>query len=101
MRIYSGMNGIERRGFAPAGQVQGVGFRPFVFRLALKHGLSGTVGNSPGGVLIEVQGLPAALDAFEPDLFVEIPPLAEITACRREILPVRNGEERFCILSTP
>ena len=38
------------------GQVQGVGFRPFIFKLALEHQLTGFVQNTPLGVLIEIQG---------------------------------------------
>jgi hydrogenase maturation protein HypF len=46
------------------GAVQGVGFRPFVFRLATKHQLAGWVGNSPQGVQIEIEGPPEHLDLF-------------------------------------
>jgi len=38
------------------GIVQGVGFRPFVYRLACRHGLSGTVSNSSDGVIIHACG---------------------------------------------
>jgi hydrogenase maturation protein HypF len=44
--------------------VQGVGFRPFVYRLALEEGLSGFIGNDTDGVTIEVEGLGAQVDAF-------------------------------------
>jgi len=88
----------QRRRFALAGQVQGVGFRPFVFRLAREHGLSGTVGNSPEGVVIEVQGAPASLDAFARDLTAKLPPLARISARREEQLPPREDESGFHIL---
>jgi len=81
-----------------AGQVQGVGFRPFVFRLAREHGLSGTVGNSPEGVVIELQGSLPSLDAFARDLTVKLPPLAKISAQREEVLPTLEGEPGFRIL---
>ena len=46
------------------GAVQGVGFRPFVFRLALELGLTGWVANSNQGVIAEVEGSPAGVDEF-------------------------------------
>jgi hydrogenase maturation protein HypF len=58
------------------GRVQGVGFRPFVWRLAQDHGVAGTVRNDGEGVLIAAQG--AAVDAFVRDLTEKPPPLARI-----------------------
>lgn len=46
-----------RRRFTVTGVVQGVGFRPFVHRIATELGLTGFVGNDSGSVFIEVQGL--------------------------------------------
>ena len=46
------------------GAVQGVGFRPFVYRVAKKLGLSGFVQNSASGVVIEIEGSAPALQAF-------------------------------------
>jgi len=60
------------------GVVQGVGFRPFVYRLAHDHDLTGWVLNHSGGVDIEVEGRPVALDAFLRDLSSQAPPLARI-----------------------
>jgi hydrogenase maturation protein HypF len=60
------------------GVVQGVGFRPFVYRLAHEHGLTGWVLNHSGGVEIEVEGPAAALSAFVRDLEEKTPPLARI-----------------------
>ena len=60
------------------GVVQGVGFRPFVYRLAREHGLAGWVLNHSGGVEIEVEGPAAALAAFVRDLEGKSPPLARI-----------------------
>jgi hydrogenase maturation protein HypF len=60
------------------GVVQGVGFRPFVYRLAHDHGLAGWVLNHSGGVEIEVEGAADALDAFLHALTAEAPPLARI-----------------------
>ncbi|MDR0465911.1 MAG: carbamoyltransferase HypF [Deltaproteobacteria bacterium] len=88
----------QRRRLALAGLVQGVGFRPFVFRLAREYGLCGTVGNGPEGVIIEIQGPVSALDAFTRDLTTRRPPLAHISACREESLPPREDENDFRIL---
>lgn len=60
------------------GIVQGVGFRPFVFGLARRHGLAGFVRNEPGGVALEVEGPEPALAAFLAALRDEAPPLARI-----------------------
>ncbi len=56
------------------GAVQGVGFRPFVFRLAAELGLAGWVNNSPQGVFIEVEGPRAELEKFLLRLETEKPP---------------------------
>ncbi len=61
-----------------AGVVQGVGFRPFVHRLALRHNLAGWVLNSTGDVEIEVEGEPREVAAFVRELRSEAPPLARI-----------------------
>jgi hydrogenase maturation protein HypF len=66
------------------GVVQGVGFRPFVYRLAHRHGLSGWVANSSRGVIIEVDGLESEMDAFERELASEAPVLARIDFVRPE-----------------
>ncbi|MDE2074286.1 MAG: carbamoyltransferase HypF [Alphaproteobacteria bacterium] len=58
------------------GRVQGVGFRPFVYRLAQAHGLCGWVRNGAGRVLIHAEGEGAALARFEAALLAEAPPLA-------------------------
>src|SRR5690349_16641475 len=60
------------------GAVQGVGFRPFVFRLATELGLTGWVNNSPQGVLLEVEGRRAALEGFLLRLEPEKPPRSSI-----------------------
>lgn len=60
------------------GVVQGVGFRPFVHRLALRHGLAGWVRNVAGAVEIHVEGTPDDLDGFEAAIRAEAPPLSRI-----------------------
>jgi hydrogenase maturation protein HypF len=62
------------------GIVQGVGFRPFVFRLAHAHDLTGWVLNGDDGVRIHVEGASEAIDAFVLGLRSEAPPAAHIAA---------------------
>jgi hydrogenase maturation protein HypF len=69
-----------RRHFTVTGVVQGVGFRPFVHRIASELGLAGFVGNDSGAVFLEVQGERARVDEFGRRLRAEAPPLARITA---------------------
>ncbi len=68
----------ERARLVVRGVVQGVGFRPFVFRLATELALEGWVQNTGSGVLIEVQGLRERLDAFLERLRSELPPNAAL-----------------------
>lgn len=71
-----------RRRVTVTGVVQGVGFRPFVHRLATELGLAGFVGNDPGAVFLEVQGRRGQVAEFERRLRAEAPPLARITTIR-------------------
>jgi hydrogenase maturation protein HypF len=66
------------------GVVQGVGFRPFVHRLASRHGLNGWVYNSTNGVEIVVEGFPEAIEDFLTDMVSQSPPLADIR--RRKVV---------------
>jgi hydrogenase maturation protein HypF len=67
-----------RRRIAVAGAVQGVGFRPFAFRLAHELGLAGFAGNDGSGAFVEVEGPPDRVDRFAQRLVDEAPPLARI-----------------------
>jgi hydrogenase maturation protein HypF len=69
-----------RQRFTVTGVVQGVGFRPFVHRIASELGLTGFVGNDSGAVFLEVQGPCARIDEFSRRLRAEAPPLAAISA---------------------
>ena len=60
------------------GIVQGVGFRPFVYRLAQRYGVAGGVCNRRGDVEVTVQGLPDAVDAFLRDLREDAPAAADV-----------------------
>ena len=86
---------MKRHGYIIGGQVQGVGFRPFVYRAATRLRLTGHVGNTSDGVRVEVQGTDEALAAFAHALEHELPPLAQITSLRREELPLADGEAAF------
>jgi hydrogenase maturation protein HypF len=68
----------QRVQIAIRGAVQGVGFRPFIYRLATELGLSGGVLNSSQGVLIEAEGSKPGLDAFLLRIEKEKPPRSSI-----------------------
>jgi hydrogenase maturation protein HypF len=69
-----------------AGVVQGVGFRPFVHRLAVRHALRGWVRNTTGDVEIAIAGSAEAVEQFVRALRAEAPPLARIDRLEREPL---------------
>jgi hydrogenase maturation protein HypF len=81
------------------GTVQGVGFRPFVHRLAGIHRLAGWVRNDERGVVLEVEGEPAAVALFVERLAGEAPPLATVERVATEELPAR-GDEGFSIVAS-
>ena len=80
------------------GVVQGVGFRPFVYRHARSLGLAGWVRNDGAGVEIEVQGSEARIDTFILGLVTAAPPLARIDAVEPEVIPPDDGRRDFAIL---
>lgn len=78
------------------GTVQGVGFRPFVFRLACQHGLAGAVHNNTQGVFVHAQGAEERVRAFVRALREQAPPAARIDALRVTPLPLASfGEFRI------
>jgi len=78
------------------GLVQGVGFRPFVFRMAVKHGLSGEVDNRTDGVHILIEGESEAVKCFTDDLLHYAPPASYIRSI--EMNPAHiSGYEKFII----
>jgi len=79
-----------RRRIRVVGVVQGVGFRPFVHRLATELGLAGFVGNDTEGVLIEVEGNATSVTRLEARLTAEAPPLARIFGVEGGPLAVRG-----------
>ncbi len=82
------------------GVVQGVGFRPFVYRIALERGLRGWVRNRPDGVEIEVQGEAGALHDFLRALRREAPRASRIEAVEATEIPGEEAPEGFSILAS-
>jgi hydrogenase maturation protein HypF len=81
------------------GTVQGVGFRPFAYRLAREEMLAGYVLNDERGVLLEVEGGADAVKRFLIRLEQDAPPLAAVEAVATEPLPA-IGEDRFRIVES-
>jgi hydrogenase maturation protein HypF len=99
-----------RKGIEVFGIVQGVGFRPYVFRLACELHLTGTITNTSAGVAIEVEGPSESVEAFLTRLPKEVPRLARVTrlavrdlACDHDrefrILASRLGDEHRALIS--
>ena len=76
------------------GRVQGVGFRPYVYRLAISLGLNGWVGNTAQGVTVEIEGAGDQVASFNNRLLGEAPGLARIERLRCSPLPA-VGEQGF------
>ena len=95
-----GVTHMQRLRITIRGAVQGVGFRPFVFRLARRYGIHGWVLNSAQGVFIETEGTLANLEAFLSDVQSEKPPHAHIQSLETSYLDpvgyvdfvIRNSE---------
>jgi len=83
---------IKRLRIDIGGIVQGVGFRPFIYRLAGRFGLSGRVWNGSGGVTIEVQGDAPVLEGFVAAITAEAPPLALIASLASREIPTAPGD---------
>ena len=73
-----------------SGTVQGVGFRPYVYRLAREHGLAGFVRNDSRGVLLEVEGTQESVAGFLERLAREPPPLALVERVIADDRPPRH-----------
>lgn len=88
---------IGRHALRVRGLVQGVGFRPFVWRLAHELALGGRVLNDGAGVLIEVQGPANRLAEFAQRLRSEAPPLARIDSVESSVQPTSGSAGDFSI----
>ncbi len=85
---------ITRRLLRVTGTVQGVGFRPFVYRHAVDLGLTGWVRNDSAGVLIDVEGEAAGIDALQRLLIDDAPPLARVASVTCEVIEA-SGSSRL------
>jgi len=79
--------------------VQGVGFRPFIYRLAHEHRLAGWVRNTSGGVEIEVEGEEPAVDRFLEEIGRSAPPMARVEKVASTPVPLQ-GHTGFKILES-
>ena len=82
------------------GQVQGVGFRPLVYRLAQARGLRGWVSNGSDGVHIELAAGAETAQAFLETILAELPPLAQVTHHRQWPVPAGTGWPDFQIVES-
>ncbi|MGO9084760.1 MAG: carbamoyltransferase HypF [Candidatus Sulfotelmatobacter sp.] len=85
---------LQRLRVTLRGAVQGVGFRPFVYRLAMEMSLTGWVLNSSAGLVVEVEGPPEELRRFEQRLESERPKASVVTVRESAWLPAQ-GFTRF------
>jgi len=93
---YIGSDQRERIQLTIRGTVQGIGFRPFVFRLAQELALGGWIANTTQGTLLELEGTQNRLRAFQKRITTELPLSGNIHAMSSNSLPV-IGEKSFSI----
>ncbi len=87
---------MKRLSIHICGLVQGVGFRPFVYTIALRYNLVGFVLNNSKGVFIEAQGDEKSLESFLKSLKEDLPPLAQIDTFEYTYIDLKN-ESTFSI----
>lgn len=98
-RVEPGNEQVHRRKIRVRGVVQGVGFRPSIYRLAHEENLTGFIGNDTDGVFIEIEGKTSSLDEFLARILVEAPPLSRIDSIDVEDAEPL-GEQTFRIISS-
>lgn len=81
---------MQRQKIIIEGIVQGVGFRPFIYQLAVRFGLAGSVCNDSRGVIVEVEGEAGVLSRFVAAIRNEKPPLSVIDSVVTQILPTQK-----------
>lgn len=89
-----------RKSFFINGVVQGVGFRPFIYKLAYENFLYGFVKNDESGVELEVEGLVENIKKFEVQLHTKLPPLALIDSITSKEIELKNDKKFEIINST-
>ncbi len=99
MTSLAASDAVVRYRIRVVGVVQGVGFRPFVHRVATDLGLAGHVGNDAEGVFVEVEGDAGSVDAFTAHLTADAPPLARIFGVQGEPVEIRH-ERGFRIVES-
>ena len=92
-------NGLVRRRIQVTGTVQGVGFRPFIYQLAHRHGVGGWVCNTGGGVLIEAEGEEDVIRRFTDSIRLEAPALARVSDLESSPIPT-IGSTDFEIIAS-
>ncbi|HVE45353.1 MAG TPA: carbamoyltransferase HypF [Acidimicrobiales bacterium] len=90
----------DRRRIRVTGTVQGVGFRPFVYRTAVELGLSGTVANDSEGVIVEAEGSSDLLDELSRRIRDDAPPLARVESVRATNLAATGAHGGFRIIES-
>jgi hydrogenase maturation protein HypF len=90
---------IVRRQVRIGGVVQGVGFRPYIYRLAVEENLTGKISNGTSGVVLEVEGIASKVEHFLKRMPAELPPLARITSLETSEMEV-SGDSSFLIVAS-
>lgn len=90
---------MKRYKYKIDGVVQGVGFRPHVYKLALTYNIKGFVLNDSNGVEIEIEGLEQSLQYFDEELRNSPPPLSNITSIDKKEIDLQN-DEKFIIIES-
>jgi len=91
----------ETREIVITGIVQGIGFRPFVYNLAIEKGLNGFIYNDFSGVTIVIQGLTNRLDSFEKSLRENAPPKSKIINYKSTVISTNELFDKFEIRPSP
>ncbi|MFA6582847.1 MAG: carbamoyltransferase HypF, partial [Elusimicrobiaceae bacterium] len=81
------------------GVVQGIGFRPFIYRIAAENNISGFIFNSSEGVFIEAEGSESSVAAFLSAIRTKAPPASVLNSVEEETVPAR-GESGFSIVKS-